>query len=359
MPLAPIDNIGTCIYYEDSGAPNGGSTYTTLVFVHGAFSNSAIFEHMLPLATKHGLRMITMNNRDYRGSTPYSADELADFTNADTEVQASAVRRWGSEIARFLAYLCDTLHIPAIATDRGKKVGGLVLVTWSLSGMAALSLLGDPRTMGENLTSAVEPYLRSIVLYDSPCIIYGAVPDIGLTFPSPDPNAPPEREPDAALEWVSSYFPPLPDGQSITPELLQAYSAALPRTPTLRALSAADYQRIIDPSVAARSLAIMATDPAIRAQHAHTAFCDAGAVLPDVDVLALWCDQSVWLTAWAAKVFQDFVRRPAEPGKRKRNMAFLRVNNANHFAHWDEPGSMMDVFAELCRPISGFVSSKL
>lgn len=40
MPLTPIDNRGTSIYYEDSGAPNGCSVYTTLVFVHGAFSNS-------------------------------------------------------------------------------------------------------------------------------------------------------------------------------------------------------------------------------------------------------------------------------------------------------------------------------
>lgn len=157
------------------------------------------------------------------------------------------------------------------------------------------------------------------------------MPDIGLSFPSPDPSAPPEREPNASLDWVSSYFPPLPDGQPITPEALQAHSTALPRTPTLRALYAADYQRIIDPSVVTRSLAIMGTDPAIRAQHAYTAFCDAGAVLPDVDVLALWCDQSVWLTAWAAKIFQDFACRPAEPRKRKRSMAFLRVRNANHF----------------------------
>lgn len=106
-----------------------------------------------------------MNNRDYRRSTPYSTDELADFTSVDTEVQASAVRRWGTEIAQFLAYLCSTLHIPNTVTERGKKVGGLTLITWSLSGMAALSLLGDPRTMGEKLTSTIAPYLRKVILY--------------------------------------------------------------------------------------------------------------------------------------------------------------------------------------------------
>ena len=35
MPVAPIDNKGTVIHYEDTGAPNGLKDYTTLVLIHG------------------------------------------------------------------------------------------------------------------------------------------------------------------------------------------------------------------------------------------------------------------------------------------------------------------------------------
>ena len=35
MPTAPVDNTGTVLYYEDSGAPAGSTDYVTLVLIHG------------------------------------------------------------------------------------------------------------------------------------------------------------------------------------------------------------------------------------------------------------------------------------------------------------------------------------
>ena len=35
MPLAPVDNHGTALFYEDSGIPNAKLNYTTLVLIHG------------------------------------------------------------------------------------------------------------------------------------------------------------------------------------------------------------------------------------------------------------------------------------------------------------------------------------
>ena len=120
---------------------------------------------MLPYASKYGLRMITMDNRDYRGSTPYSDEEVADLTSSDVEVQASAVRRWGREVALFLAYVSKTLDIPPVTGEGAKRTGGLVLATWSLSVMAAFSILGDPRTLGDELAATLAPYLRKVILY--------------------------------------------------------------------------------------------------------------------------------------------------------------------------------------------------
>lgn len=39
MPLAPIDDKGTNIYYEDSGVASGTTDYVTVVIVHGLIIN--------------------------------------------------------------------------------------------------------------------------------------------------------------------------------------------------------------------------------------------------------------------------------------------------------------------------------
>ncbi|EKM49942.1 uncharacterized protein PHACADRAFT_264395 [Phanerochaete carnosa HHB-10118-sp] len=348
MPVAQIDDNGTSIHYEDSGAPHGYSKYGTLVFTHGAMVNSAIFDRMLPYASKYGLRIITMNNRDYHGSTPYTDEELAHLTNPDVEVQAYAMRRWGRELALFLAYVCQTLHIPAVASD-GAKEGGLVLVAWSMGGIAAVSILGDPRTMGSDLTTTLAPYLSKVVLFDSPPGVFGVYPDIGFTWPMADPTIPPELKADAFISWVSSYYTSPPDGIPITAESMHEHYTTLQRMPTLRTLSPEDYQRIVELEPSTRSSGSMLTvDMAIHRKHAHGTFFDADAVLPNADLLYLFCEQTMWTSIWSAKVVQDLIGKAADPGKKKRDVSFLRVKDANHFVQWDEPERMVRLFAESC-----------
>lgn len=107
-----------------------------------------------------------MNMRDYRGSTPYSPEELAHMTSPDIEVQTSAVRRFGQEIAKFILYVCETKDIPEIAIDGERKSGGVALMTWSLSNIASLAILGDPETLGEGkLKSTMARYYRKAILY--------------------------------------------------------------------------------------------------------------------------------------------------------------------------------------------------
>lgn len=47
MPVGPVDDKGTSLYFEDSGAPKGSLDYVTLVLVHGAMihSSAVLFIH--------------------------------------------------------------------------------------------------------------------------------------------------------------------------------------------------------------------------------------------------------------------------------------------------------------------------
>lgn len=52
MPVGLVDDMGTVLYYEDSGVPDGSATYVTIVLVHGTMFHSGTYSpetaHDLP-----------------------------------------------------------------------------------------------------------------------------------------------------------------------------------------------------------------------------------------------------------------------------------------------------------------------
>ncbi|EKM52061.1 uncharacterized protein PHACADRAFT_128196 [Phanerochaete carnosa HHB-10118-sp] len=342
MPFAHIDEKGTTLYYADSGIPSGVLDYTTVVLIHGATLNGGIFERMLPYASKYGLRLITMNMRDYAGSTPYTLDELSEFTSSDIEVQASALRNFGREFACFLVYVCQSLGIPATTVCSGKVYGGLAFLAWSLSTSGLLSIFGDHKTLSDEQKAVLQPYLRTAFAYDPPSILYGADPDVGLLTPFNDPATPDGERSTAFGTWVSGYSTAVPDVAHITLENMR--SRREERLPTLHTMPTDDFERIFEPDNLARScVAVMQASPSLHERHLRRTFLDADAVLPDVKVVALWCDRSVYATIWSAKVLHELLQEQPAPGQRMRNTSLVKIENANHIYQWDEPERLVQI----------------
>ncbi|GJE91027.1 hypothetical protein PsYK624_071750 [Phanerochaete sordida] len=316
MPTAAIDVNGTQIYYQDSGPPQNTLGYTTIFVTHGVVVNGVAFERVLPFAGTHGLRIITMNNRDYSGSTPYTDAEIADFLDTVTEVQASAVRRWGEETASFLRFVCQMLGVPRA----GGGAGGIILMAEGLGNIATLAILGDARTLGPELSTALAPYLRSVVLY---------------------------AKANAFVDWCSAHYAPISSVADITPEALRARDTPLPATPSLRKLTDEDLARMTNPGVTGRSALIITTAVEIRQTHLRCAFMDAEPVFPGVNILALWCDSSVWDTLWGARVVDELMKEEPEPGKRKRRTELVGIEDSNHFVHLEQPERLVRLLAEL------------
>ena len=126
---------------------------------------AGIFERMLPYASKYELRIIAVNTRSHGGSTPYTDDELAEFASSDVEIQTSAVRKFGREVGSFMVFACTSLGIPAVTVLDGQKRGGLAFLTWSLSNMGLLSILGDPKTLDDAQKTVLQRYLRTAFAY--------------------------------------------------------------------------------------------------------------------------------------------------------------------------------------------------
>lgn len=165
MPVAPVDNRGTHLYYEDSGSPQSSQTYTTIVAIHGTIYHGGMFRPIFPFAAENNLRFVTVNLRDYPGSTPSSPAELSALLG-DPEGQAGWLRDRGIEIAAFLEWFIRSEHIPQTTTVVGGSesfVGGLSLLDWSSGNCVTMSVLAHVDAISAEHQRLLGQYLRSTI----------------------------------------------------------------------------------------------------------------------------------------------------------------------------------------------------
>ncbi|TFY60007.1 hypothetical protein EVG20_g7578 [Dentipellis fragilis] len=166
MPIAPVDNHGTHLYFEDTGREQLGERYLTVVVVHGTGFNCAIFERMLPFAASCGLRLVLVNRRDYRGSTPLSADDVDLLTSTDNAKRLEYFRRRAFEFCEFLAWFVQEKGNPPYTTTQdGHVEGGIAVLAWSSAYMTLVGMLALADQLPEATRRKLEPYLRAFVLH--------------------------------------------------------------------------------------------------------------------------------------------------------------------------------------------------
>ena len=131
------------------------------------------------------------------------------------------------------------------------------------------------------------------------------------------------------VSWVSGYHTAVPDLAHLTLDALDARTEHCP--PTLHAMSSDDVERITEPYTLARSgRAMVQIPPSVYKRYLRTTFLDAEAVLPEVRIVHLWCDQAVYGTLWSAKMLDELLREEPEPGERRREAKLVKIENANH-----------------------------
>jgi pimeloyl-ACP methyl ester carboxylesterase len=120
---------------------------------------TATFIPLHDFAHKANLRVVAWNRRDYRGSTKYTDDELADLTAGRQVFQ----ERLAFQLASFLEHFIKTKDTPILAPDR--KTGGFLIMGWSFGNATALSLLSNPNAIPGPLYELIVPYVMGLVLY--------------------------------------------------------------------------------------------------------------------------------------------------------------------------------------------------
>ncbi|KIP07103.1 hypothetical protein PHLGIDRAFT_35631 [Phlebiopsis gigantea 11061_1 CR5-6] len=356
MPTIPVDESGTVVYYEDSGEPEGSHTYLTVVLIHGILFHGAIFKNLIPHAAANNLRLIRVNQRDYPGSTPYSAQELETIASNDFERRAVLLQTIGNQLSTLVVNLAKELHLPPISIVGSKRSGGVALSTWSMGNCLALAMLSNASSLPAQVRQDVAKYMRTLVMLDPVAgTTMGGTPSQGTYHPFRDPTLPIQERVDRAQFWLSFYFTKVVDLESVTTEVLESrvaqheqlglLQASSAKTPTLLRMSSAELESAKDRAALLRSsLPLLRSNSENFRLNFEKALFDTDGVLPSVNVVVAWCDETMGDAVFAAKIIHDRLKAEQPAGKVRRNIEMYRLEGMNHFPHCDFPEKVIEMF---------------
>ncbi|KAJ7124487.1 hypothetical protein C8R44DRAFT_703962 [Mycena epipterygia] len=198
MPSLTLQS-GVKFFYTDSGAISDDSDeYATLVIIHGHTFHSGTFQRLNPFAEPNSLRIISVNRREYPGSSAYSAQELNAFVDGSETERDSLLEQQGRDLALFLDGLINELSLP--------KSGGIALIGWSLGTIFLLSLVASIETLPIATQDKLAGFVHTVVLLQPPSLALGLPTPVGWHIPHTDPDIAPEARGPAFARWISSYF---------------------------------------------------------------------------------------------------------------------------------------------------------
>ena len=131
----------------------------------GPFRPAGTFRPAFAFAAQHNFRLVALNLRDYPGSTPFSAEELADLCSSDVEKQRASFCAQGLEVATFLKNFIVFEQIPPCLEVDGRREGGVVLFAWSIATIHILAMLGNEAVFPDDVKTVLNRSLRTCVLY--------------------------------------------------------------------------------------------------------------------------------------------------------------------------------------------------
>ncbi|KAI0826820.1 alpha/beta-hydrolase [Trametes gibbosa] len=360
MPTAPVDDRGTVLYYEDSGAPDGSSDYVTVVLIHGTCFHSAVYRPLIPFAAERNLRLVLLNIRDYPGSTPYSAEDFADLRGASREAQERAMQTRGVEIAAFVRYFVESQSTPPVKNVPGTDAragGGVSILSWSGGNCPAVATFAHADKLDEETRQLLDDHLRSFIMFDPSVTVVGQPRPPGLIALNRNPSAPDEVQAAEFALAVSSYFPPftLPDSvdpppaydpprralhlgpdHPVDPRYMPTSSKMAPDV--LRSLTYAAVWEESQHLIWALGYDVFRQNLARALYDCRIRVGGGGAVekvWPALRVHLVWCDMSIGDCLWASAVIH--AQYPDANPEHRRPVEFHRLENANHFVHWEEP----------------------
>ncbi|KAI0700598.1 hypothetical protein BC835DRAFT_396880 [Cytidiella melzeri] len=356
MPTARIDDEGTTLYYEDSGAPQGSSDYTTVILNHGYVAHAPIFRPMFPHAASHNLRLIAFNQREYPGSSQLSDAQLSLFHSSDEKEQEVVIVDLSRDLARFTAYIISHEKTPAPANTAGKKSGGVCIYSWSGGNASLYGMLTYLPSFEQSVRKILESHVTSIITFgknqpydcpetpvtqpfalkDPPSLFLGLQDPPKTYTPARDLKTPPDQLTTAFLVWASTWFKSYPDLDSVTLSSIvdQERLTDDPNDPrylsSYEAMTQQQKDETLFPGIAAR-LGPAFVSWKIYVENLRRAIFDTKGTLKGVPLYHLWGAMSPWNCPWSARRLQDMLDEPVVAGEQRREVHIERLEGIHHF----------------------------
>ncbi|KAK7025984.1 hypothetical protein VNI00_015814 [Paramarasmius palmivorus] len=329
-----FDNIK--IFFTDSGAPPSSDDYTTVIVLHGSAFVGAGFEALQSLAPTNNIRMVAMNRRGYRGSTPYTDAEIEGFKKGTK----GSLNRVGLVIISFLKTFIEREKIPRAASG-----GGVVVMGWSTGVTFTLSLFSDLDSLDSETRSLLEEYLKHLILYDPPYTSFGYQPPpvfMSQAYqPWTDTQANLEERFNTFFYWISSSFNH--DYKAISTTSLDGYDLRK-RTDecVVDSWSPEEVTKYYEPNGLYSEL-IIRSNPATALQVRENAdkALFSRKLLPKLRITYLNAPRSPWLTVWPYLETKRLYEECLASNVDVRPVEFIVMDGVNHCVHQDQPELFM------------------
>ncbi|KAJ7029297.1 Alpha/Beta hydrolase protein [Mycena alexandri] len=336
MPSLTLQN-GVVFFYTDTGDVTGGD-YTTVIIIHGHTFHSGTFQRLNPFAEPNSLRIISVNRREYPGSSPYTIEDLTVFAEGSDVERSKLLDQQGRDLAMFVDGLIESQFIA--------KTGGIALVGWSLGTVFLLSLIASMDTLHVNTKKRLSAQVHSVILLQSPSLALGLPSPSGLIIPHTDPDIPPEARGPAFAKWVSSYF--LHGDLSTHNVKHLTYNNTDPsKVPTIETLGPGELFGMADFAPGDKYDNLVGLAP-----FAGPVFKQTNKALFDPTVRKLWSGARFWNVSgnaepWGVIHASWFLEEQfCALNCPELVMSFKVIDGANHFLVWEDPEKAINELKE-------------
>lgn len=274
-------------------------------------------------------------------------EELRQFDGPDDRAHEAFFNSRAQELAKFLADFAVKKNLPKACA--GRAAGGIAVMGWSAGNAYTLCLLSHASAVKDETREQLEPFLRSVIIFDTPGYVIGRPSVLGGKFILLDTSLTLEERSKMFGHWVSSYFNH-PNVASHKLEDLQFIPDTNEQTEATAArLSETEYRTLISPE-AAMKVDVPATLYPLEefAQWTKRALFDDGLAQkywPRVKVDAIWCERTCWTCVDGGWGLEELRKKYDLLGVKGRPMKVTMMSGANHFPHWDEPERTIALFA--------------
>jgi hypothetical protein len=110
----------------------------------------------------NGVRFVSINRRNYTGSTPWTESEIAVVNNGADEQKLAFHEDRSREFATFISKFIELNSLPAISIDR--KTGGVVVLGWSLGALNALSIPAFLSSYSVHIQASLQSHLLLVIM---------------------------------------------------------------------------------------------------------------------------------------------------------------------------------------------------